>query len=85
MILYQIPALKNVTDKAGELLEKKKGEVSNLADQKKKTATEMLEDQVTKTTDALTQTKKDAEKLASESKDEVLQNDLLLSWQQGFF
>jgi gas vesicle protein len=64
-------ALKNVTDKAGELLEKKKGEVSSLADEKKKTATGLLEDQVTKTTDALSQTKKDAEKLATDSKDEV--------------
>jgi hypothetical protein len=45
--------------------------VSNLADEKKKMASEMLEDQVAKTTDALTQTKKDAEKLATDSKDEV--------------
>jgi hypothetical protein len=52
-------------------LEKKKGEVSSLADEKKKVATGILEDQVTKTTDALTQTKKDAEKLATDTKDEV--------------
>jgi hypothetical protein len=45
--------------------------VSSLADEKKKVATGILEDQVTKTTDALSQTKKDAEKLATDSKDEV--------------
>jgi hypothetical protein len=52
-------------------LEKKKGEVSALADDKKKAATELLEDQVTKTTEALTQTKKDAEKVASDTATEV--------------
>jgi len=60
-----------VTDKAGELLEKKKGEVSALADDKKKMATEILEDQVTKTTEALSQTKKDAEKVATDTTNEV--------------
>lgn len=42
-----------------------------MADEKKKMAGEMLEDQVAKTSDALSQTKKDAEKLATDSKDEV--------------
>lgn len=64
--------MKNVTSKAEQLLEKKKGEVSTLTDEKKKMATELLEDQAAKTTAALMQTKEDAQKTATDTAGEVM-------------
>uniref|UniRef100_A0A1B6DGR5 Uncharacterized protein n=1 Tax=Clastoptera arizonana TaxID=38151 RepID=A0A1B6DGR5_9HEMI len=57
-------ALKNLTGKAEEVLEKTKKEVEELAIEKKQAATALIEAQAKKTGDALWNTKSELEKTA---------------------
>lgn len=57
-------ALKNLTEKAEEVMEKTKREVEELAQEKKQAASVMLEQHAKKTGDALWNTKSDLEKSA---------------------
>lgn len=57
-------ALKNLTEKAEEVMEKTKKEVEELAQEKKQAASAMLEQQAKKTGDAIWNTKSDIEKSA---------------------
>lgn len=59
-----ISALKNLTGKAEEVLEKTKKEVEELAIEKKQAASAMIEAQAKKTGDALWHTKSEIEKTA---------------------
>jgi hypothetical protein len=56
--------LKNLGSKAEQLLEKKKHEVEDVANQKKQLASEMLEEQAKKTGDAIWSTKSELETAA---------------------